>query len=297
MSEVIRVERLTRRYGAKLALNDVSLSLQKGKVLGLVGENGAGKTTLIKHILGLLTAQQGQVRVFGLDPVENPVSVLGNIGYLAEEDGLPSWMRVHELQRYFQGFYPNWDQTYAEGLREQFRIDRRAKIGQLSKGQRARVGLMAALAYRPDLLLLDEPSSGLDPIVRREILTSIVRAVASENRTVLFSSHLLSEIEMVADEVAMIRDGEILFCDELDAVKRSHQRVTLCFEQQRISPPELQDTFCWEGYGREWTCLFGGNALTLDAAAALAGATIVQQDWLTLDEIFIARSATEVSHQ
>ena len=296
MTDILRVDRVTRKFGEKIALNNVSLTLQKGKVLGLIGENGAGKTTLIKHILGLLKAQQGTVRVFGLDPVEDPAGVLGNIGYLAEEDGLPSWMRVHELQRYFQGFYPKWDQVYAEDLREKFKIDRRAKIGELSKGQRARVGLMAALAYRPDLLLLDEPSSGLDPIVRREILTSIVRAVASENRTVLFSSHLLSEIEMVADEVAMIRDGEMLFCDTLDTVKQSHRRVTLCFEEARKSPPDMPDTFCWEGSGQEWTCFFSGNSPTIDAAAVLTGARIVEQDWLTLDEIFLARSAPEAGH-
>jgi ABC-2 type transport system ATP-binding protein len=296
VTDILQVDHVTRRFGEKTALKDVSLRLEKGKVLGLIGENGAGKTTLIKHILGLLKAQQGTVRVFGLDPVEDPAGVLANIGYLAEEDGLPGWMRVHELQRYFQGFYPRWDQEYAEGLRLNFKIDRRAKIGQLSKGQRARVGLMAALAYRPDLLLLDEPSSGLDPIVRREILTSIVRAVASEDRTVLFSSHLLSEIEMVADEVAMIREGEILFCDELDSVKQSHRRVALSFDQERRSPPEIPEAFCWEGGGREWTCLFGGCGPTLDAAVALVGARIVENDWLTLDEIFLARSAPEASH-
>ena len=296
MTDILRVEHLSRKFGEKLALNDVSLTLKKGKVLGLIGENGAGKTTLIKHILGLLAAQEGSVHVFGLNPVQDPATVLANIGYLAEEDGLPSWMRVHELQRYFQGFYANWDQAYAEDMREKFRIDRRARIGQLSKGQRARVGLMAALAYRPELLLLDEPSSGLDPIVRREILTSIVRAVANENRTVLFSSHLLSEIEMVADEVAMIRDGEILFCDELDAVKQSHRRVTLSFDETRSAPPNVPDAFCWEGGGREWRCLYSGRTTTIDAAAALVGARIVEQDWPTLDEIFLARSGGEVSH-
>ena len=296
MTDIVSVQNVTRKFGSKVALHDVSLTLKKGKVLGLIGENGAGKTTLIKHILGLLKAQQGTVRVFGLDPIDDPVGVLANIGYLAEEDGLPSWMRVYELQRYYQGFYERWDQPYAEELRSRFKIDRKARIGELSKGQRARVGLMAALAYRPELLLLDEPSSGLDPIVRREILTSIVRAVASEDRTVLFSSHLLSEIEMVADEVAMIRDGKILFCDELDAVKQSHLRVTLVFENVRATPPEIPDAFGWEGCGSEWTCLFSGNAPTLDAAAALAGGKVVEQDWLSLDEIFIARSGVEASH-
>src|SRR5580704_14646049 len=236
MSAILQIEHLTRRFGAKTALRDVSLTLEKGKVLGLIGENGAGKTTLIKHILGLLKAQQGTVRVFGLDPVENPAGVLGNIGYLAEEDGLPGWMRVHELQRYFQGFYPASDQAYSEDLRDKFKIDRRAKIGQLSKGQRARVGLMAALAYRPELLLLDEPSSGLDPIVRRDILAAIVRTIAEEGRTVLFSSHLLAEVDRVADRVAMIKNGQIAFCENLDELKEMHLALTLVFAQPRPVP-------------------------------------------------------------
>ncbi len=296
MTDVIKIEGLTRKFGEKAALQNVSLTLQKGKVLGLIGENGAGKTTLIKHILGLLNAQEGTVRVFGLDPVEDPAGVLGSVGYLAEEDGLPGWMRVHELQRFYQGFYPAWDQRYAEELRERFNIDRRATIKQLSKGQRARVGLMAALAYRPDLLVLDEPSSGLDPIVRREILTSIVRTVAGENRSVLFSSHLLSEVELVADDVAMIRGGEILFCDSLDAVKQSHRRITLRFHSDRTAAPEITDAFGWEGFGQEWTCLFSGHGPTFEANANLAGAEILEQQWLTLDEIFLARSPTEVQH-
>ncbi len=291
MSPVVEITKVGRRYGSKIALDDVSLTLPKGQVLGLIGENGAGKTTLIKHILGLLKAQEGAVRVFGLDPVADPAGVLANIGYLAEEDFLPGWMRVFELQRYYQGFYRNWDQTYAEELREKFGIDRKATVKQLSKGQRARVGLMAALAYRPDLLLLDEPSSGLDPIVRRDILGSIIRAVADDRRTVLFSSHLLSEVEQVADQVAMIKDGKILFRDTLDKVKASHVQVTVRFETVRNSAPDLEGTFRWEDTGREWTCLYSGNLAILEAAVAVVGGQIVDRNWLSLDEIFVARSS------
>jgi ABC-2 type transport system ATP-binding protein len=290
MSAVIEISNLSRSYDAKVVLNHVNLSLPKGQVLGLIGENGAGKTTLIKHILGLLKAQEGTVHVFGLDPVSDPAAVLANIGYLAEEDFLPGWMRVYELQRYYQGFYPNWDQAYADELTRKFDIDRKATIRQLSKGQRARVGLMAALSYRPELLLLDEPSSGLDPIVRREILGSIIRAVADDNRTVLFSSHLLSEIEQVADQVAMIKTGEILFLDTLDDVRTSHTRVTLRFNEVNEVKPDIEGAFCWEGHGLEWTCLYSGTSAAIEASAALLRAQIVDQNWLTLDEIFVARS-------
>ena len=224
MSEsVINVSELTRRFGATTALAAVSLSLPRGAVYGLVGANGAGKTTLIKHILGLLKAQSGSVRVFGLDPVADPVGVLSRIGYLSEENDLPGWMRVDELIHYTRAFYPAWDDAYAEDLRRTFALDPAAKIKDLSKGQKARAGLLIALAYRPELLLLDEPSSGLDPIVRRDILGAVIRTIADEGRTVLFSSHLLDEVEQVADHVTMISHGRIVLSAPLAAIKESHR--------------------------------------------------------------------------
>src|SRR5690242_7129632 len=136
MSElVISVSELTRRFGATTALASVSLSMPRGAVYGLVGANGAGKTTLIKHLLGMLRAEQGSVRVFGQDPIENPVGVLGRIGYLSEDRDLPDWMRVRELMNYTQAFFPNWDERYAEELREAFDLNPQARIKTLSRGQ------------------------------------------------------------------------------------------------------------------------------------------------------------------
>lgn len=224
MSEpVIAVSELTRRFGSRTALDSVSLSVPRGAVYGLVGENGAGKTTLIKHILGLLRAERGSVRVFGHDPVRHPVAVLSRIGYLSEENDLPAWMRVEELIRYTRAFYPAWDDGYAETLRQTFALDPAAKIKTLSRGQKARAGLLIALAYRPELLVLDEPSSGLDPIVRRDILGAILRTLADAGRTVLFSSHLLEEVEQVADHVTMISEGRVVLSAPLQDIKESHR--------------------------------------------------------------------------
>ncbi len=215
MSEsVVHVSELTRRFGATTALASVSLAMPRGAVYGLVGANGAGKTTLIKHILGLLRAESGSVRVFGLDPVADPV---------AEENDLPGWMRVDELMRYSRAFYPAWDDGYAEELRQAFALDPAAKIRNLSRGQRARAGLLIALAHRPELLVLDEPSSGLDPIVRRDILGAVIRTIAHEGRTVLFSSHLLEEVERVADHVTMIHQGKIVLSAPLDDIRESNR--------------------------------------------------------------------------
>jgi len=228
-SPVIAISDLSRRFKSKLALDNVSLNVERGQVFGLVGANGAGKTTLIKHILGLLRAESGSIRVFGLDPVADPVGVLSRIGYLSEENDLPGWMRVDELIRYSRAFYPAWDDAYAEELRRTFALDPAAKIKNLSKGQRARAGLLIALAYRPELLVLDEPSSGLDPIVRRDILGAVIRTIADEGRTVLFSSHLLDEVEEVADHVTMIDHGRIVLSAPLDAIKKSHRSLNEAF--------------------------------------------------------------------
>ena len=286
---IIEVQRLTRQFDSKIALNDLSLIVPRGGVFGLIGGNGAGKTTLIRHILGMLKAQSGSLRVFGLDPVENPVGVLGRIGYLSEDRDLPNWMRVHELIRYTQAFYPNWDPKYAEELREAFDLDPKAKVKALSRGQRARAGLLVALAHRPELLVLDEPSSGLDPVVRRDILGAIIRTIADEGRTVFFSSHLLDEVERVADRVAIIHEGRIMLAASMDEIKESHRRMTLRFGKAMSQPPALVGTLACEGGGAEWTYVCNGESEQLRRAAEAIGATVVDDSALSLDEIFVSR--------
>ena len=296
-ASVIDVSGPTRRFGATTALASVSLSLPRGAVYGLVGANGAGKTTLIKHILGLLRAESGSVRVFGLDPVADPVGVLSRIGYLSEENDLPGWMRVDELMRYSRAFYPAWDDGYAEELRQRFALDSTAKIKNLSKGQKARAGLLIALAYRPELLVLDEPSSGLDPIVRRDILGAVIRTIADEGRTVLFSSHLLEEVEQVADHVTMISRGKIALSAPLDAIKESHRCVTVRFAESRPQPPAVAGVLRWDGgdgSGQEWTAVVRGGSGELHAAVTglNGGARIVAERVPSLDEIFVAHVGT-----
>jgi ABC-2 type transport system ATP-binding protein len=288
---IIEVQRLTRQFDGKQALNEISLVVPRGGVFGLIGGNGAGKTTLIRHLLGMLKAQSGSVRVFGLDPVENPVGVLGRIGYLSEDRDLPNWMRLYELMRYTQAFYPGWDQEYADELIQAFDLDRKARIKSLSRGQRARAGLLIALAHRPDLLVLDEPSSGLDPVIRRDILGSIIRTIADDGRTVFFSSHLLDEVERVADRVAIIHRGQIMLTSTMDDIKESHRRMTLRFQEPMHQPPSLVGTLAFEGAGNEWTYVCNGELNQLRHAAEALGAQVVEEAAMTLDEIFVSRVA------
>jgi ABC-2 type transport system ATP-binding protein len=198
-------------------------------------------------------------------------------------------MRVRDLMRYTQAFYPGWDETYAEELRDAFDLDPKARVRNLSRGQRARAGLLVALAYRPDLLVLDEPSSGLDPVVRRDILGAIIRTIGEEGRTVLFSSHLLDEVERVADRVAIIHQGKIMLTASMDEIKESHRRLTLRFDQAVSQAPKLVGALAQEGNGSEWTYVCNGEAEQLRLAAQALGATVVSDTSLSLDEIFVTR--------
>jgi ABC-2 type transport system ATP-binding protein len=224
---VISVADLSCSFGDVQALRNVSLQIPQGSVFGLVGENGAGKTTLIKHILGLLRPQSGSVKTLSRDPVTESVEVLKRLGYLSEQRDLAGWMRIDELIRFTRSFYPGWDGDYANALLERFQLRREAVVKTLSQGQLAKTALLIALAYRPELLILDEPSSGLDPIVRREILEAILRTIAEQGRTVFFSSHLLDEIERVCDYVAIMHRGRVAATGQISEIKQRYRLLTV----------------------------------------------------------------------
>ncbi|MBI1317857.1 MAG: ATP-binding cassette domain-containing protein [Candidatus Hydrogenedens sp.] len=286
---VIAVESLTRKFGRKAALDNVSLAVPEGCVYGLVGGNGAGKTTLVKHLLGTFKAQTGSVRVLGEDPVRSPVEVLSRVGYLSEDRDLPGWMRVRDWLRYSEAFYPAWDAEYAERLRERFGLDPDTRIKRLSRGETAKAGLLAALAFRPPLLLLDEPSSGLDPSARRNILEAIIRTVAGEGRTVFFSSHLLEEVERVADRVAMLHQGRLVFEGTMEDLHATHHRWMLRFPQAPAGHPNLPGALHLEGDGQDWTAVSEGDAERFRTEALAAGAEITGHSGASLEEVFLAR--------
>ena len=285
---VIDIKNICRSFGEKDVLHDVSLAIPEGGVFGLIGSNGAGKTTLIKHILGSHYAQSGSVSVFGFDPVREPVQVLSKVGYMSEDRDVPSWMRVQEIIDFTKSFYTKWDSSYAADLIQLFELNPKQRIRTLSRGQTARVCLLLALAHRPQLLILDEPSSGLDPIIRRDILSAIVRTTAEDGRTVFFSSHLLDEVERLADRVAILHQGRILFHDSLDTLLASFRRVTLRFTESHVSAPDLAGSLISRGQDREWTYVHRGDREQLVQAAEKANAQIVIEHSLNLDDVFVS---------
>lgn len=290
MEAVVEIVGVSRRYRRTLALDNVSLTMPRGGVVGLVGENGAGKTTLIKHVLGLLRAQRGTVRVFGLDPVKKPHETLSRIGYLSEHRDLPGWMRIDELMRYTRALYPKWDVAYAQKLVQMFQLDPTAKIRTLSMGQTAKAGLVTALAHRPELLVLDEPSSGLDPIVRRDILGAVLREVAGEGRTVLFSSHLLHEVETISDRVVMISAGKVILDDTLAGVLASHYRLVLTGRNGQTPKTALSGALSCEGGEGRWTVICHGDLSALAAESKAKGFDVIESGPAVLDDIFVARA-------
>ncbi len=232
MEYIVEINNLWRKFNNTTALQNISIQLEPGKVYGMMGENGAGKSTLIKHIIGALQPQNGSVRVFGKSPAEKPEEVLADIGYLSEDRDMPMWMRASELLNYTASFFDTWDDQYAQELMDKFHLDSTIKLKNMSRGQKARIGLITALAHRPRLLVLDEPSSGLDVSVRYDILSEVVRSASESGNTILFSSHLLDEVERVTDDVIMIHQGRKIIDGHVDDIKEKHHRYSVRFKDE-----------------------------------------------------------------
>jgi len=200
-------------------LDGVSFSIDPGQVVGLLGKNGAGKTTLIRIAMGMLEAQEGQVRMFGMDPRAKPEEVKRRVGYVSEDQILPPFLRVREVIDLHRRLFPDWDEGMERQLRERFDLPANARIKTLSKGQARQVALLCAVAHRPELLLLDEPAGGLDPVARREFLETSIQLLNETGTTILFSSHYMTDVERLADRIVMLHDGQVLIDNELDELR------------------------------------------------------------------------------
>lgn len=254
----IEIEHCTKTFGRKIAVHNLSLSLDRGLVYGFVGDNGAGKTTTIQMMLGLLRPTQGSISILELDPWKSDVALKACIGYMSENRDLYPWMTVHDILWFQSKFYETWDSCYVEKTREKMELPSRTKIKHLSRGMKAKLALLLAIGHRPDLLILDEPSSGLDPVVRREILEHIIQHVHQEGKTVFFSSHLLDEVERVADRVGILHQGRLLCDDSIDHLKETCKRIRVVWNSEVPDPVHLKQVVPIEHSERE-ECYFTSN--------------------------------------
>jgi len=232
----IQTEHLTRYFGAKRVVYDLNLSVPHGSIFGFLGRNGSGKTTTLRMVLGLLAPTWGTSRVLGHDSQQLPPQVRARLGYLAEGHPVHGWMRVKDAQAYQSRFYPKWNRDMFNTVLEFFRVDPKTRARHMSRGERAGLCLAMTLAPEPDLLILDDPAIGLDPVARRSLLESMVYATRKADRTIIFSSHLLADIERMADHIAVLDYSIMRAQCSLETFRSCVQQFVLRFEDK---PPQL----------------------------------------------------------
>jgi ABC-2 type transport system ATP-binding protein len=226
-SPAIDFQNVHKAFRKNQVLRGMSLQVEPGKTFAFLGRNGAGKTTAIRMLMGLLKADEGFVTVLGRSPEIEPIAVRRSVGYLAEDQTMYGWMRVEEILRFLAPFYPTWDHDLALRYVRDFDLPPAAKIKTLSKGQNVRLGLVLALAHRPELVILDDPALGLDPIMRKQFNRDLITHLQGEGRTVFYSSHLLYEVEPVADEVAILDGGRIVRQADTETLRRDVKQIIL----------------------------------------------------------------------
>jgi ABC-2 type transport system ATP-binding protein len=288
MDPVIQIDGLTKRFGSKRAVAGLTLDIPRGAIFALLGENGAGKTTTIKMLTGLLRPDAGWSSILGLDPWADAVRLRLRLGYVPERPKFYDWMTVSELGWFTSGFHAKGFLSRYRKLTDRFDLDPAARLGHLSKGQYAKVGLSLALAADPKVLILDEPTSGLDLLVRREFLASMVD-LAGEGRTILISSHQVAEVERVASHVAFMAAGRVLLTGTLDDVKERLVRLRLLCEGLPPDPAKLGTVLRHEhDRNQSRVVLLDPDPVALAALRSTPGVRELQETPLTLEEAYCA---------
>jgi len=223
----IEIEGLKFAYGRDGVLKGVDLQVPEGSIFGFLGRNGAGKTTTIKLLLGLLKPDDGFCRIEGINPQKDAISVRRIVGYMAEDQQMYGWMRIEQIVKWVASFYPTWDSKFTNKLLDMLELPGKNKVKTLSKGQNSRLALLLALGHRPKVVILDDPTLGLDPIARKEFLRYVIGLLQTNGVTVFFSSHLLYEIEPVADYVAILDNGVIIKSERTFDLRESVKKVVL----------------------------------------------------------------------
>ncbi len=233
MSSPIRTQKLSKAFRRTDAVRELDLEVPAGSIYGLIGPNGAGKTTTIKLLMNILRASSGSAEVLGVDSRRLGPKQLARIGYVSENQELPEEMTVDYLLRYLKPFYPAWDETLANEMARQFDLPRDRELRHLSRGMRMKAALAASLAYRPELIILDEPFTGLDALVRLELIQGLLER--ADGTTILISSHDLAEIESFASHIGYIEEGRLRFHEEMSTLAERFRQVEVIFE----TPPAL----------------------------------------------------------
>jgi ABC-2 type transport system ATP-binding protein len=288
---VVEVDGLSYAYGSHVALRDLGLSVPEGALYALLGPNGSGKTTLLQILMGLRRPQRGRVSVFGVDSTLLTVADRAEIGYIAEGQALPGWMRLDELEAYLAPLYPSWDRALANHLRDRFELDPTRPIKSFSRGQHMKAALLCALAPRPKLLLMDEPFTGMDALVKDELVRGLLESAGGEGCTVLLCSHDIGELELLADWVGFLANGRMSMSQSMDALRERFKHVEVVTDG--VDRLDRADAAGWLSLERS------GNRLTFVTSSATNGfeahlrshfssAAHLEVRTATLREVFVA---------
>jgi len=259
MEPALEIRGLSKDYG-DFRLEDVTFTVPRGSVCGLIGPNGAGKTTIIKLILNLARRRAGEIRVFGLDNIRDEVAVKSRIGFVHETPLFYEHMSLRRIRDTVAPFYPKWDDGLFDRLLREFDLPPGKRFVRLSRGMKMKFALALALSHDADLLVLDEPTSGLDPVFRRRLLERLREFIQDEDKSILFSTHITADLERIADHIAFILDGAIVFCSPLDEVL---ERWGVVKGGPELDGPGTEDLFLGIRRGE-----FGVQALTDDVPEA-----------------------------
>ncbi len=291
----VRTEALTKQFGRNEALRGVDLSVPDGAVYVLVGQNGVGKTTTLRVLLDLVVADSGSAEVMGFDTSRDGAQVRAHVGYVPERDESGyGWLRVGALMKYHAAYYPQWDAGYATELSRTFDLRPDVKFGQLSKGQQRRVQLVMALAHHPPVLVLDEPTDGLDPVMRDQSLSALAEHLARFPTTVLISTHLVHEAERLGDHLGVMRAGRIERQCSRETLHRCLRKYHIQVPDGWAGAPALADAVVRRNGGsREAAWTVWGDEPEVTERFRSAGATIRQVEPLTLEDAALALLAQQ----
>ncbi len=275
-----------RKSYPRFTLNDIDLQVPEGSVMGFVGPNGAGKSTTLRIIMGLIHADRGTVNVLGRAMPREQIEAKWDIGFASEDMRLHSGETIGFHMQLMASIFPNWDETYAASLIQRFDLDSTQRVKRLSHGQRVKACLLMVLARRPRLLVLDEPTTGLDPLARRQVLHEMSAALADEDRTILFSSHNTLDVEQISDQITFISNGSIVFSEDKEKLLDSWRRIRLQVPDDFTMPP-TQGVVDVQRTGHLAVVTTNAYREGEHAAFTSAGASISAVERLTLEEIFL----------
>jgi len=224
---MVQIRGLSKAFDEVQALHGVDLDVGRGRIIGLLGANGAGKSTLLRHIIGLYLPDAGTCTTLGCDAARLGPAELARIGYVHQEGELIDWMKVKQLIRYVSVYYPKWNQQLQQRCIAEYEISLNARVGSLSPGQRQRLAILIAICFEPELLILDEPAAALDPLARAQFLDLLLEMIQDQNRTIVISSHILSDVEKVIDHAVIMKAGRIITDCAFDELREKYTRVRL----------------------------------------------------------------------